>query len=149
MSTGPFLYDEGPAPLHTGTPNRRPWLLMAIFGGTIVAGLVMVLLIPLVKGSSEDQVRQVAGVFVAALGKNDVETAHGLLCKDEQARVPPAGLAAAYGASGSGSVEGAKKIQVHGVDQYRVQVRWSRGGNNELTVVNEDGPAVCGVTPLP
>ena len=43
MTNGPFLYDDGPAPLHTGTPRRRPWLLLAIFGGTAVVAVLMVL----------------------------------------------------------------------------------------------------------
>jgi hypothetical protein len=149
MTSGPFLYDDDPAPLHTGVPQRRPWLIMAIFGGTIVAGVLMVLLLPLVKGSPEEQVREVAGVFVAALAKNDTETAHQLLCAHERARVPEADLAAAYGLAGTGTVRSAEKTTVDGATAYHVQVRWSGGGSSELTVVNEDGPSICGVTAGP
>ncbi|MCW2683764.1 MAG: hypothetical protein JWP33_1677 [Blastococcus sp.] len=146
MSTGPFLYDDDPAPLHTGTPRRRPWLLMAIFGGTIALGVLMVLLMPLIKGAPEEQVREVAGVFVAALEKDDLETAYGLLCEDERARVAAADLADEYGLAGSGTVGSAQEIEVDGAPRYLVQVRWSGGGSSELAVVNEDGASICGVT---
>jgi hypothetical protein len=149
MTTGPFLYDDDPAPLHTGAPQRRPWLLMAIFGGTIVAGVLMVLLLPLVRGTPEEQVREVAGVFVAALAQDDTETAHELLCADERARVPAADLADEYGIAGTGTVAGAEKTEVDGAPAYLVQVDWSDGGSSELTVVNEDGPSICGVTAGP
>jgi hypothetical protein len=149
MTSGPFLYDDDPAPLHTGTPQRRPWLLMAIFGSTIVVGVLMVLLMPLVKGSPEEQVREVAGVFVAALEKNDLETAYGLLCEDERVRVPAADLADEYGFAGSGTLGSAEEIEVDGAPRYLVQVRWSDGGSSELTVVNEDGPSICGVSAGP
>jgi hypothetical protein len=144
--SGPFLYDDEPAPLHTGTPQSRPWLLMAIFGGTILVGVLMVLLMPLVKGTPEEQVTEVAGVFVAALEKDDLETAYGLLCEDERLRVPAVEIADEYGLAGSGSVEGAEEIEVDGAPRYLVQVRWSDGGSSELTVINEDGPSICGVT---
>ena len=39
MTSGPFLYDDGPAPLHTGTPRRSGKLLVAIFGGMFVVPL--------------------------------------------------------------------------------------------------------------
>jgi hypothetical protein len=149
MTTGPFLYDDDPAPLHTGTPQRRPWLLMAIFGGTIVAGVLMVLLMPLVRGTPEEQVTEAAGVFVAALEKDDLETAYGLLCEDERARVAADEIADEYGLAGSGSVQSAEEIEVDGAPRYLVQVRWSDGGSSELTVVNEDGPSICGVTAGP
>ena len=84
---GPFLYDDDPAPLHTGTPRRSGKLLVAIFGGTIVVGVLMVLLMPLIKGSPEEQVREAVTVFVGALEKGDLETAYGLLCEDERARM--------------------------------------------------------------
>ncbi|MCW2579329.1 MAG: hypothetical protein JWR82_930 [Blastococcus sp.] len=146
MTTGPFLYDDGPAPLHTGTPQRRPWLLPTIFGGTIALGVLMVLLMPLIKGSPEEQVREVAGVFVAALEQDDLETAYGLLCEDERARVAAADLADEYALAGSGAVERAEEIEVDGAPRYLVQVRWSGGGSSELTVINEDGARICGVT---
>ena len=149
MSAGPFLYDDGPAPLHTGAPQRRPWLIMTVFGGTILVGVLMVLLMPLIKGSPEEQVREVARVFVAALEKDDLETAYGLLCEDERARVPAADLADEYGFSGSGSVASAEEVRVDGAPQYQVQVRWSGGGSSELTVINEEGPSICGVTSRP
>src|SRR4051794_9762829 len=94
--TGPFLYDDDPAPLHTGTPRRSGKLLVLVFGATVVAAVLMVLLLPLIKGSAEDQAREVTGVFLAALDKGDTETAYGLLCEDERARIAPGDVAAEY-----------------------------------------------------
>ena len=52
MTNGPFLYDEGPEPIHTGAPRRRQGLLLWIFGGTALVAVLMVVLLPLVKGSA-------------------------------------------------------------------------------------------------
>jgi hypothetical protein len=145
MSSGPYLYDDDPAPLHTGVSRRRPWLLLAIFGGTIVAGVLMVLLLPVVKGSPDEQVREAVGVFVAALAKDDRDTAYTLLCEEERTRLPMADFVDEYGFSGTGSVTSAEEVRVDGVPHYQVQVHWSGGGSAELTVVNEDGPRVCGI----
>src|SRR3954465_13515411 len=109
MSTGPFLYDEGPAPLHTGTPRRRPWLLLAIFGGTALVAVLMVVALPLLKGSADEQARESVGVFLAALGKGGTETAHGLLCDDERARLAPDEVAGAYLAGEGGYVVGTEE----------------------------------------
>jgi hypothetical protein len=49
MSTGPFLYDEGPEQLHTGTPRRSGKLLVLVFGATAVVAVLMAVLLPLVK----------------------------------------------------------------------------------------------------
>ena len=40
--TGPYLYDEGPEALHTGTPRRRNGLILAVFGATLAVGVGMV-----------------------------------------------------------------------------------------------------------
>ena len=149
MSDGPYLYDDNPEPLHTSTPRTRNGLILGIFGGTVVVGVAAVLALPLVKGSGEEQVREVAGVFVAALEKDDLETAYGLLCEDERARVAAADLADEYGFTGSGTVGSAEEIEVDGAPQYLVQVRWSDGGSSEFTVINEDGASICGVTAGP
>lgn len=146
MTTGPFLYDDDPAPLHTGTPQRRPWLLMAIFGGTIVVGVLMVLLMPLIKGTPEEQVREAATVFVAALEQGDLETAYGLLCEAERARMSEVDdVVDEYAGAGSASIGSAEEIEVDGAPVYEVQVRWSGGGGSVLTVINEEGPSICGV----
>jgi hypothetical protein len=146
MSTGPFLYDDDPAPLHTGTPRRRPWLLFAVFGGTAVLAVLMVLLIPLVKGSADDQAREVTGVFLAALDKGDTETAYGLLCEAERARLSPEDVNAEYTAGeGIGRVVSVQEAEIDGEPSRRVEVDWPGGGQASLVVVNSEGPHICGV----
>jgi len=145
MTTGPFLYDEDPAPLHTGTPRRSGKLLVAIFGGTVLVAVLLAVLMPLVKGSPEDQVREAAGVFVAALAEGDLETAYGLVCEGERARVAVEDLEDEYGGSGTATVTGVRETEVDGEPAYDVTVRWSGGGTHVLSVINEDGASVCGV----
>jgi hypothetical protein len=144
--TGPFLYDDDPAPLHTGTPRRSGKVLVLVFGATVVAAVLMVLLLPLVKGSAEDQAREVTGVFLAALDKGDTETAYGLLCEDERARIAPGDVAAEY-LEGKGL---GKVVSVEGTDgepTRRVDVEWPGGGQARFVVVNADGPHICGRSP--
>ena len=142
MTNGPFLYDEGPAPLHTGTPRRRPWLLLAIFGGTAVVAVLMVLALPLLQGSADEQARESVGVFLAALEKGDTETAHGLLCDEERTRLAPDEVAKAYLAGGGGHVVGTQEAD--GGSVQHVRVGWDDGSASTLTVVREDGPRICG-----
>jgi hypothetical protein len=142
MTSGPFLYDDDPAPLHTGTPRRATGPLLWIFGGTVAFAVLMVVLMTVVRGSGEEQAREVAGVFVAALQQGDTETAHELLCQAERVRLTPDEVAGAYLGEGTGEV-GA--VRGDG-DARRVPVQWSDGTTSELTVVGEDGPRVCGVT---
>ena len=142
MTNGPFLYDEGPAPLHTGTPRRRPWLLLAIFGGTAVVAVLMVLALPLLQGSADEQARESVGVFLAALEKGDTETAHGLLCDEERARLAPDEVAEAYLAGDGGHVLGTQEAD--GGSEQRVRVGWDDGSASSLSVVREDGPRICG-----
>jgi len=144
MSTGPFLYDDEPAPLHTGTPRRRQGLLVLIFGGTAVLAVLLVALMPLIKGSPEEQASEAAGVFVAALAEGDLETAYGLLCEDERNRVAVEDLETEYAGSGTASVTGTEATEVDGEPGYDVTVRWSEGGSEVLKVINEDGASVCG-----
>jgi len=144
MTTGPFLYDDGPAPLHTGTPRRRPGLLFAIFGGTAAFAVLMVLGLFLLKGSAGDQARESAGVFVAALEKGDIETAHGLLCDDERARLAPDEVAGAYLAGTGGEPVDARTAEHDGATAQEVVVEWDDGSSSTLVVVREDGPRVCG-----
>ena len=142
MTNGPFLYDDGPAPLHTGTPRRRPWLLLAIFGGTAVFAVLMVLALPLLQGSADEQARESVGVFLAALEKGDTETAHGLLCDEERARLAPDEVAGAYLAGDGGHVVGTQEAD--GGSEQHVRVGWDDGSASTLTVVREDGPRICG-----
>jgi hypothetical protein len=141
--SGPYLYDEGPAPLHTGTPRRANGVLLWIFGGTAAFAVLMVVLTLALKGSGEEQAEEVAGVFLAALAQDDTETAHELLCQDERIRLSPDEVAGAY--LGEGAVE-LGPVRKDG-DARLVAVRWSDGTTSELTVIGEDGLRVCGVTP--
>jgi hypothetical protein len=143
MSTGPFLYDEGPAPLHTGTPRRATGLLLWIFGGTAAFAVLMVVLMTVVRGTGEEQAQEVAGVFLAALAQDDTETAHELLCQAERIRLSPDEVADAYAGEGTGE---AGAVREDG-DALIVVVEWSDGTTGELTVIGEDGPRICGVTP--
>jgi hypothetical protein len=142
MSTGPFLYDDGPEPLHTGTPRRRPVLLLSIFGGTTILALLMVLALPLIKGSPADQAKQAVGVFLAALKNGDTGTAHELLCAKEQARLRAADVPSVYTGSATGAVVGVSDDPDGKTQQVRV--RWSDGSTSRIAVVPEGGPHVCG-----
>jgi hypothetical protein len=142
--TGPYLYDDDPAPLHTGVPRRRSGLMLAIFGGTVVVAVLMVLGLPLLKGTGEEQARESAGVFLAALEQGDTETAHQLLCEEERARLEPGKVAQAYLGEGPAEV-GAPREEDGGGSVVHVPVRWADGSSTEWTVIREDGPRVCGV----
>jgi hypothetical protein len=141
--TGPYLYDDDPAPLHTGTPRRRQGLLIAILAGTALVAVGMVAALFLVKGSPEEQAQEVAGVFLAALEQGDDETAHQLLCQAERANLRPASVAPTYLAATPGRVLGSDAA---GDGRLRVQVRWADGSTAEWTVLSEDGPRICGAT---
>jgi hypothetical protein len=140
--TGPYLYDEGPAPLHTGTPRRRPALLLAIFGGTAAFAVLMVVLMTVVRGSGEEQAQEVAGVFLKALAQDDTQTAHELLCQEERVRLSPEEVAGAYLREGTPELG---PVRDDG-DARLVPVQWSDGTTTELTVIGENGPRVCGVS---
>jgi hypothetical protein len=143
VTQGPYLYDEGPEPLHTGTGRSRRGLLLAILLGTVVVAVGFVVALPLVKGAAGEQSTQAAQVFFAALRQGDTETAYGLLCTDERNRLQPDHVAAAYLQPGTPTVEKASDAGT----AERVTVRWSDGGavtRTFLTVVNEDGAHVCG-----
>jgi hypothetical protein len=142
MTTGPFLYDDDPAPLHTGTPRRRPALLLAIFGGTAAFAVLMVVLMTVVRGSGEEQAQEVAGVFLKALAQDDSQTAHELLCQEERVRLSPEEVAGAYLREGTPELG---PVRDDG-DARLVPVQWSDGTTTELTVIGENGPRVCGVS---
>ena len=141
--TGPYLYDDDPAPLHTGTPRRRQGLLIAILAGTALVAVAMVAAMYLVKGSPEEQAQQVAGVFLAALEKDDTETAHQLLCQAERANLSAESVAPAYLDETPGRVVGSDAA---GEGQLRVEVRWADGSRSQWLVISEDGPRICGAT---
>jgi hypothetical protein len=147
MSTGPFLYDDDPIPLHTGTPRNRNGLIIALLGGTALFAVAMVAVMTLFKGSASDQAEEVAGVFTAALAAGDTETAYALICDDERGRVTPDQLAGEYLQPGTPEVTGSRGGEVDGEPVRYVQVRWDDAGGSsttELTVVPEGGTKVCG-----
>jgi hypothetical protein len=149
MSTGPFLYDDDPAPLHTGEPRQRKGLIVALFGSTVLIAVLMVGGILFVKGTGEEQSLEVATVFTAALSQGDVETAYDLLCDDERARVLPEDLADAYLADGTPTVVGARETEHDDGPAQLVDVRWGEGAGavtTELLVVPEGGTKVCGTS---
>ena len=146
MTEGPYLYDDDPAPLHTGTPRPARALILAVIGGTVAVAVGMAVGLPLVKGSPEEQAREVTGVFLAALAQDDVETAHGLLCAEERARVAPETLATEYAPGGTGEITGTIADEVDGAPVQRVEVAWSDGSTSTLTVVSEQGSRVCGTS---
>jgi hypothetical protein len=150
--SGPHLYDEGPEDLHTGTPRRSNGLILGIFGGTVLLGVGMVVALPLVRGSAEEQAREVVGVFTAALAADDLETAAGLLCQAEYDRADEQGvavgeLATGYARPGDAEILGVEEGQDDGGASREVRVRWDDGASSTETtivVVLEDGPRVCG-----
>jgi hypothetical protein len=141
MSTGPFLYDDGPAPLHTGAPQRSGKILVLILGGTVLFAGLVVFLGLLIRGSGSEQATEVSGVFLTALAADDTETAHALLCQEERARLEPAEVAGAY--LGEGDPE-LGEVARDG-NARLVPVRWSDGATSELTVIGEDGLRICGI----
>ena len=147
MSDGPYLYDDDPAPLHTGTPRPARALILAVIGGTVAVAVGMAVGLPLVKGSPEEQAREVSGVFLSALAQGDVETAYGLLCAEERARVSPGAVSTEYAAGGTGRIAGTIADELDGEPVQRVEVAWSDGSTSVLTVVSEQGARVCGTAP--
>jgi hypothetical protein len=146
MTTGPYLYDEGPFSPHTGTPRSRKGLIVAILAGTVALAIAATVAFWLVKGSPSEQAQEAAGVFLAALAAGDRQTAHELLCEKERARVPIEGMFGAYGVQGNGRVVGSKEVVNGGRVAQQVQVRWADGHTSGLLVVAEDGPHICGAT---
>src|SRR3954447_5214886 len=154
---GPFLYDDRPDPLHTGQGRRRTGLLIALLAGTVVVAVAMVGLMGVFKGSAQDQAKEVATVFTAALSQGDTDTAYDLVCDEVRAVVPRERLADEYLQPGTLKVLGSHGDQVDGSPVQYVQVRWDDGGSvveTELTVVPEGGtearaprPADCARRP--
>ena len=63
---GPFLYDDDPAPLHTGVPQRSGKWLVLILGGTLLAAVLIVFLGVVIRGTGSEQATEVTGVYGAA-----------------------------------------------------------------------------------
>src|SRR5215213_3963909 len=131
---GPYLYDDDPAPLHTGTPRNRNWTIVVLMGLTVLLAVGTVVGMYVFRGSPEDEAEQVAGVFVAALAAGDDETASGLLCE----ALSPDGDSAVealqpYRASAGGTVGRAQEEQTDDGLIMVVPVR-SDGGDAELVL---------------
>ena len=145
MSDGPYLYDEDPAPLHTGSPrSRQAWIVggiafIVLFSVAMVAGLY------LLKGSPAEQSTRAATVFLASLSDGDTDTAVQMLCEDERERLEPGEIADAYLGAGPGEIGELHDDDVEGAAVQLVPVRWADGSTTEWRVLNEDGPRVCGV----
>ena len=146
MTTGPFLYDDDPAPLHTGTPRRGGRLLVLILGATVVVAVLLVVLMPVIKGTPEERGTEVAGVFLAALEQGDTETSDLLLCEDERNRLAIDELAETYLTGEDGRVVSAVERSRDGRQVLAVEVRWSDGSTSEWTVIAERGVKVCGTS---
>jgi hypothetical protein len=146
MTTGPFLYDDEPAPLHTGTPRRRNGLIVAVLLGTVLVAVGFVAAMFVVRGTPGEQSEEVVGVFLAALENGDDETANGLLCTEVVAGLEPGDVPDEYRLPLPAEVVGSEETEVDGEPAYAVEVRWADGATSSLTVINEDGPHVCGTS---
>jgi hypothetical protein len=149
MTEGPYLYDEGPESLYKGAGRSRRGLLVLILLGTVLIAVALVVALPLVKGTPGEQATDAARVFVTALQKGDDETAYGLLCADERARLQPEQMVEEYLRQGTPTVGTAKNAGDGDGPSQRVEVRWTDGGavtSTFLTLVNEGGAHVCGTT---
>ena len=149
MSTGPFLYDDDPMPLHTGTPRNRNGTLIALLSATVLIAVLMVGGMVLFKGTAADQAEEVAGVFTKSLAAGDTETAFGLICDSERQRITPDQLAGDYLHPGTPTITGSRGERIDDEPVRYVQVRWDDGGSStttELTVVPEGGTKVCGTS---
>ena len=148
MTTGPYLYDDGPEALHTGAPRRRRGVLAAVFLGAAVLAILAAILLPVLTGSASDKAKEVTGVFLKALAAKDTETAYGLLCDSERHRLRPGEVAGAYLGPTPGTVGKAAQLERNGTTIETVDVRWADGGTSRYTLVNESGPHICSTRPI-
>ncbi len=146
MTSGPFLYDDEPAPLHTGTPRRRPGLVLALLLGTVLVAVGMVAALYLVRGSPAEQSEEAVGVFLAALDRGDGETAHALLCAEVRDRTEAGEVPPEYSPALPARVVGSEETEVDGTSVVEVEVRGADGVTTPFVVVNEDGPRLCGTS---
>ena len=143
MTQGPFLYDDGPAPLHTGTPRRRNGLILGGLAAVVVVAVAMVAVLLAVRGSPGEQAEEAVGVFLSALDHGDVETAHGLLCQDVRDETPAGEVPAEYDGTTPGEVVGSSEAD--GGAAFDVDVRWADGATSTIRVINESGARLCGI----
>ena len=93
-------------------------------------------------GAPDEQSEEAVGVFLAALQNGDEETARGLLCAEELAG---GDLPAEYRPALPAEVVGSTESELAGAPAYAVEVRGADGGTTTYTVINQDGPHLCGV----
>jgi hypothetical protein len=147
MTEGPYLYDEGPAPLHTGTPRRRNGLILGGLAATVLVAVGMVAALFVVRGSPAEQAEEAVGVFLSALDHGDTETAHGLLCQAVRDETSAGEVPAEYDGAAPGEVVGSTEAEVGDGAAYDVEVRWDDGATSSIRVINESGARLCGISP--
>jgi hypothetical protein len=143
--SGPYLYDDDPAPLHTGAPRNRNWSIVVVLVLTVLLAIGTVVGMYVFRGSPADEAEEVAGVFVAALAADDVETASGLLCEEQRRGVTGDDAVEPYRHEGTGTLGEAREVEVDGDPAVVVPVRYSDGTSTELVLIPEGGPRVCGM----
>jgi hypothetical protein len=140
-ANGPYLYDDDPAPLHTGTPRNRNWSIVVLLVLTVLLAVGTVVGMYAFRGSPADEAEERARVFVAALAADDTETASALLCEDERG----VGTLDPYAGLAGGAVGQAAEAEVDGDLVQVVPVRTSDGTTAQLVLVPEGGPRICGL----
>ena len=141
MSTGPYLYDEDPEPLHTGSPRNGNGHVIAVLVATVLVAIAAVVGLFVVRGTPAEQSEEAVRVFLAALAADDTETAHQLLCETERDRIGEDQVAEEYLQATPGEVVGSTDA---GSEQV-VEVRWADGDTSWFAVISEDGARICGL----
>jgi type II secretory pathway pseudopilin PulG len=142
---GPFLYDEGPEALHTAAPRNRNGLLLGIMLATIVVGVAMVLLMPVVKGTPDERAKAAVTVFYASLSDGDLDTATQMLCGAERERLGDTEPGEDYLRGSDPEITGTGEAEVDGDRLRTVTVRWDDDSTSTITIRPEDGPRICGI----
>ena len=145
MTNGPFLYDDDPAPLHTGAPRGRKLSIVLILVLTALAAVGTVVGMYVFRGSPAEEAEVRAGVFVAALTADDVETASGLLCEEARRGLSVEEALEPYSGVAGGTVGRAHEAGVDGEPAQLIPVDVGDGTTIELVLIPEGGPKVCGL----
>ena len=143
MTNGPYLYDDNPEPLHTGTPHSRNWSIVVLLVLTVLLAVGTVVGIFVFRGSPADEAQERAHVFLAALTADDTETASALLCEKAREGKTDVQALEPYTALSGGTDGTARQAEVDGKPVVMVPVEGA--GGSELVLVPEGGPKVCGL----